>query len=348
LCSAAHSKDGVRVGVYYFPGWKDGAEASREFPWKAIHPYPERKPLSGWYLEGDDSITQRQISWMANHKIDYVIYDWYFTAQGIPRLSHAIESYLRQKDVLGTSFAIMWANHSNFPQAFSQFEKMVDYWIDNYFQDPRYELVNNQPLLIIFSPSNLDSKAKSFGSTATELISFIRRRSHLRMGRIPFIVGATHAVERRVNHEFLRHQYDAYTGYNYHYGVEGVFKGANYSHSYNELIDGYSRTWNWMLRNSKLPYMLPVTSGWDRRPWGGSNDPLHDNSGGNPDEFQEHVRSAASLILKNPQRTLGRMHICCWNEYGLPNVSDTRSSHSATSITFFFLMFIALPIFVSP
>ncbi|MBK7050726.1 MAG: hypothetical protein IPH54_08055 [Rhodoferax sp.] len=25
-------------------------------------------------------------------------------------------------------------------------------------------------------------------------------------------------------------------------------------------------------------YVVPMTSGWDKRPWGGSKDPEHDNS----------------------------------------------------------------------
>lgn len=312
----ANASSNIRVGVYYFPGWRDHAEPSRALPWETLKAYPERKPLQGWYQEGDDAVTRQQLSWMRQHQVAYVIYDWYWTKSGKPRLAHAIDSFLRVGSAAGPRFSIMWANHNEVPLSLEQFDQISDVWIEHYFADPRYETVDGRPLLVIFSPESLDKRARLFGSNATELIQRLRQRCRERLGTDPYVVGATHAVAKRVNDQFLRHGYDAYSGYNYHYGVEGVFRGANYSHSYAELSAGYAVTWRWMLENSALPYILPVTSGWDRRPWGGSHDPLHDLSGGTPAQFFEQVRAARDLIQRYPVKSLGRLHVCCWNEYG--------------------------------
>lgn len=37
------------VGAYYFPGWKTASQ------WQPLQRFPERKPVLGWYREGDQS-----------------------------------------------------------------------------------------------------------------------------------------------------------------------------------------------------------------------------------------------------------------------------------------------------
>jgi hypothetical protein len=61
---------------------------------------------------------------------------------------------------------------------------------------------------------------------------------------------------------------------------------------------------------------VPVTSGWDKRPWGGSPDKMHDQSYSTPREFKEHLESARSVLNRFPGETLRTVVICCWNEFG--------------------------------
>ncbi|MNL55739.1 hypothetical protein D3C87_1791710 [compost metagenome] len=88
------------------------------------------------------------------------------------------------------------------------------------------------------------------------------------------------------------------------------------SESYLELSEGYLQTWKWVLDNSNLPYMLPLTSGWDKTPWGGSPNPLHDNSISTPEQFSKHLKQAKKVLNENKTKTLNTVVICCWNEYG--------------------------------
>ena len=80
-------------------------------------------------------------------------------------------------------------------------------------------------------------------------------------------------------------------------------------------MDGYEESWNWIVQNSPIPYMVPLISGWDSRPWGG-NTP-HDMSFSTPKQFEVHLQRAKRLIDKYPQKTLRTAVICCWNEYGV-------------------------------
>lgn len=59
-----------------------------------------------------------------------------------------------------------------------------------------------------------------------------------------------------------------------------------------------------------------MTSGWDKRPRGGSKAPLHDDSRSTPGEFRNHLLAARAVIDKYPTLTRRMGVICCWNEYG--------------------------------
>jgi len=62
--------------------------------------------------------------------------------------------------------------------------------------------------------------------------------------------------------------------------------------------------------------MIPMSSGWDRRPWGGSKDPRRDLSVSTPDSFEAHLRAARDYMDKFPDKTQRMGVICCWNEFG--------------------------------
>ncbi len=61
------------VGAYYFPGWHD---ASR---WQPLQRFPERRPVLGWYREGDPEVADWQIKWAVEHGITFFAYDWYWS-----------------------------------------------------------------------------------------------------------------------------------------------------------------------------------------------------------------------------------------------------------------------------
>jgi hypothetical protein len=316
-CTTGDCAPKYNIGVYYFPGWHSPVwpRIIKDQPWDPIKPYPE-KPLLGWYDDGDDAVVSRQLTWMKQYGITFVVYDWYWTNlnNGVV-LEEPINAHLRSSAGASMDFAILWSNHSNVPSSLSQFDEVVHYWIQNYFSHSNYYRIDGQPVVYIFDRNALDQDAIKFRSRAEELLARAKKMAKAAGYRGIYFVACSQAYAPEVN-KTASSGYSAISAYNYHYGLSGVYDNPRPSHSYQELEDGYSETWTWMINNSKLPYMIPVTSGWDKRPWGGSPDPKHDNSESTPITFRDQLLRAKSIIDKNPQKTLKTMMICCWNEYG--------------------------------
>ncbi|MFT4064744.1 glycoside hydrolase family 99-like domain-containing protein [Paraburkholderia sp.] len=305
------------VGVYYYPGWLFVPPLIQEPPWDAIRKYGGRKPILGWYDEGRIDTATRQLQWMHEYGIDFVIYDWYWINDGGPVLTQAIDAYLQSPARSAVKFSILWANHTDTPSSLGQFDAIVDYWIRHYFSQKSYYRVDGVPVVFIFSPDGLERKAASFGTGVEQLLARARRKA-VNAG-LPgiYFVGTSQAVAGPIQHDLPASGYDAVSAYNYHMGLSGRYSvDIPLSHSYRELTDGYLQSWSWILAHSRLPYFVPVTSGWDKRPWGGSPDKMHDQSYGTPREFKEHLESARSLLDRYPGETRRTVVICCWNEFG--------------------------------
>lgn len=304
------------IGVYYFPGWLDdqrGAPAKK--PWDRIKAYPEREPLLGWYREGDIAIVEQQIDWMESYGIDYVVYDWYW--DGKPMLEHALAAYMKAANREKLKFSLLWSNHSKSPENLEQFTTMIRYWVKYYFTRNNYLLIDGKPAVFIFSQERLRVNAKKFGYSTADLIKLANEIATKAGFAGIYFVGSTEAVTYWVKEYGPKNGYDAFSKYNYHRGFSGTYNPLTLpSHSYAELDRAYQQNWDWILQNSPLPYILPMTSGWDKRPWGGSTDPFHDNSFGNPVEFENHLLAGRSRLDKYPAKTKKMAVICCWNEFG--------------------------------
>lgn len=311
-CSAPR----YQVGVYYYPGWKDNAEQARAQPWEVIKSYPEREPFLGWYEEGSTDIAEQHVKWMSSYGIDFVIYDWYWKKNNQTRLSHALDAYLALKEKHGVKFSILWANHSEVPENYEQFDSMVDFWIKNLITDENFLKIDGRPAVFVFSPETLDRNARKFGSSGKILIE--RANAIARKWGFPgfFLIGSGNALVGQINN-IHRDGYDAISAYNYHRGFSGKVDNRPLSRSYTELVDGYEESWKWILENSKIPYIVPLTSGWDKRPWQKSGVvDEHDKSYGNPSDFESHLKKSKMYMDAHPQKTIKMTVICCWNEFG--------------------------------
>lgn len=305
------------IGVYYYPGWSSNAIGAGEtYPWVRIRPYKEREPLLGWYEDRDVKVLDQQLQWMHTYGINFVVFDWYWDGNQT-RLEQSVNAYLRADSRNLVKYSLLWANHFSVPNNREQFRGMVTYWLDHHFKNPEYQLIDGKPVVFVFSPDRLRDNTKNFGSSTRELLDIAQKMA--RDAGLPgiYFVMSTPALEYWVKGFAQEAGFSALSAYNYHQGFSGSPGSATrLSHSYSELDSDYRKNWDWIVSNSKLPYIIPMTSGWDKRPWGGSPDPLHDKSLSRPAEFELHLRAAKSMMDVYPQKT-GRMGvICCWNEYG--------------------------------
>jgi len=313
LSCSVYAQD-YNIGVYYFPGWTVSPGMWWSPPWERIKPYPEREPLLGYYPEGETWVAEKHIEWMHKYGVDFIIYDWYWNKDKKPHLEHALKAYLKASNKDLIRFTILWSNHTDVPENLEQFETMVDYWIKNYFNQRQYLCVDGKPVVYIFSPYNLRNNASKFGKTVRELLELARAMASRAGLKGIYFVACTQADYYWVTDHIPKSGYDAVSGYNYHRGYNGKYEEGGLSKNFGELAAGYKQSWSWIIKNSRLPYFVPVTTGCSGKPWG-SRTP-HDESVSDPKSFRKHLQEAKDLVDKYPNKTKKTVVVCCWNEFG--------------------------------
>jgi hypothetical protein len=326
LAARADVTPDYNIGVYYFPGWKNKAPGALiDYPWIPIKNYPERKPLLGWYPEGDVGVMDQQLAWMNSYGVDFVVFDWYWNAAKKPYLDHAINAYLQAPKRKLVQFALLWANdaQAKVPSDEDQFLSMIQFWIAHYFGNAQYMKIDNKPVVFVFSPELLRNDAAGFGASVGQLFARANQLAQRAGYAGVYFVASTEAVENWVKWFDPDNGFAALSAYNYHRGFSGVYNPLKLmSWSYRELDDDYRESWDWILKASKLPYFVPVTTGWDKSPWGGSLDRRHDQSGATPAQFRGHLQAARARLDRYPEKTRKTALICCWNEYGEGSVLE--------------------------
>lgn len=306
-----------RIGAFYFPGWTE-SDWTPKGVWTPIKAYPEREPLLGWYREGDPLIMERQLDWMSSHGIDFVMFDWYYSHDDV-RAEHALKAYLTvPQDKV--SFALMWANHDE-PTTPAIWRRLVATWIDRYFASSRYERIKGRPVVMILSLERLAANAKTAGTSLKQLIDTARAMTNAAsMPEIYFVGGTDDMSIPLVRTDAPAAGIAAISAYNLHRKtVADAVADPNWGRltrgGYRGLDAAYRAQWAQGLK-LPLPFIVPMTSGWDHRPWGPSPDPLHDRAIATSAEFRAHL-SAARRILDRPGRQRSGIGlICCWNEFG--------------------------------
>ncbi len=292
------------VGVYYFPGWKSWGQ------WLPILSFPERKPVLGWYREGDPEVADWHIKWAVEHGITFFVYDWYWV-QGARMLEHALhDGYLRSRYRSLLKFCLLWANHN--PPKTSSLEDclaLTRHWLAHYFRLPEYFTVDGKPLVIIFSPYRL---REDLGSDEVRKALEAMRQECVQHG-LPglYIAACVGSVGEAVR--AAAEGYDAVTAYNW--PTLGMRSGERWS-PFEMLVDAYRQRWESIVQQGTLPLIVPISGGWDSRPWHGEEAVVR--FGRTPQNFRRHLQDAKAFLDKFvPQgKALPIALVEAWNEWG--------------------------------
>jgi hypothetical protein len=304
-----------QIGVYYFPGWADAIGAPFHPPWDKIKTYTEREPYLSWYKEGDTAVAVQHINWAIKYGIDFFVYDWYWDGSK-PYLEHALKAFFRCSNANKLKFCLLWANHSEVPSSLDQFTSMIEYWIKNYFNKPNYLTIDGKPVVFIFAPQQLRDNISKFGKTTKDLFSLARSSANAKGLKGIYFVGSSPAHPWWINDFLPNNSYDAISTYNYH---NRSFRGF-YTDTippavdYDQLRQGYNSQWSWIVEHSTLPYIVPISAGWDKRPWGSISP--SDNCHSTPESFASMLSDAKAMMDNYPDKTLKMGVICAWNEFG--------------------------------
>jgi hypothetical protein len=300
------------VGVYYFPGWRTASQ------WHPVQRFPERQPVLGWYQEGLPEVADWHIKWAVEHGITFFAYDWYWV-KGSRQLEHALhDGYFKARYRHLLKFCLLWANH-NPPQTHSLEDSLAvtRHWITHYFQRPEYYRLEGKPVVIIFSPHSFRSDLGVEGTRR----ALAAMREECRRAGLPglFLVACVSGPQ-----EAVEEGYDAVTCYNWAaLGLRGEEKRGPFS----TLIEGYHRQWEALITQGRLPLMLPLSGGWDSRPWHGETAMVR--FGRTPELFKQHLHQARAW-LERPEarpRLLPAILIEAWNEWGEGSYIEPHQEH---------------------
>lgn len=293
------------VGAYYFPGWKTASQ------WEPLQRFPERKPVLGWYREGDPEIADWHIKWAVEHGITFFAYDWYWS-QETRQLEHALhDGYFQARYRSLLKFCLLWANHN--PPGTSSHDDclaVTRYWIENYFHRPEHLTFDGKPVMILFSPHRLTEDLGSDGvKRAFDAMRAECREAGLNGLYLIACVGDAGGA-RTASAE----GYDAVTAYNWpHLGMTGEGNFAPFE----TLVPGYRRQWEHLMEESPVPlWPLPVCGGWDSRPWHGENNLVR--FGRTPELFKRHLLDASEVVEARNPKSEGPKAVLveAWNEWG--------------------------------
>jgi len=322
----------ITLGMYYFGQWSPTVFnafncATVNNWWGCIKPYPDRKPLLGWYDNNDVSIVNQQLAWMADYGIDFVSIAWYW--RGKPDASEApILTYLRTENKTRVPYTLMWANHDGYPKSHDDWDALVTHWLTNHIFDesgkprPEYFYIDGKPAVFIFNGGELMPQSRASGfATVADMLNYARDKAKARgLQGIYFVGGQITASAIPALSPLQNYGLDAITTYNYN-GISQI--------SYADFDRGYRGQWDSILANPALgniPYFLPMSAGADESPW---RNGVANNRMATPDEFEGHLRAGYSKITGNIEKTKKFGMFCCWNEYGEGTIIEPTEYYGA-------------------
>ena len=249
------------IGAYYFPGW-DGANK-----WRCVRDVaPIRKPVLGWYDEGNPECADWQIKWAVENGIKYFSVDWYWSAGG-RHLEHWLHNaYMKSKYRKYLKWCMMWANH-NAPNTHSEADQraVTQYWIDHYFGMSEYYRINDMPVVCIWAPGNMrrdmggSAGAKKLLDISQEMVKAAGYKGIYFTAMCSPDAGAVQLLKDEGYSETQTYHYMGHGG-----------KAANPMRFSFDLVANSSREhWQQFVDIGTLPFMPNISTGWDSRPWHG-------------------------------------------------------------------------------
>jgi len=311
---AQQAKPKATVGAYYFDGWSGKTEAIH-LPKLLQTEYADRKPVWGWR---DDTveIMEKQIDYCADHDIAFWAFDWYYP-EGKTKttpLNNALDLYLKAPNCQRLKFCLLAVNHAGFYIGPKEWDACCDKWIE-LFQKPTHLRLDGQPLLIFFSPGELQ---KAFGGVEGVRKAFDSLRARAKKAGLPGVSIAACTGPGRHLADLARSGYSVFTGYN----INGGWMNGGGSQPFRKLISDSGKIFEQMAETSPLPCIPIITAGWDRRPWEQGQLPPEKMSVWYPDRtpklVEEFVKVGVRWLDKHPDKATPQrlLLIYAWNENG--------------------------------
>jgi len=324
------AKTKYTLWTHYCPLWKEGTH----YGWKLIEPWPERKPVLGWYDEGTPEVADWHIKYMLEHGISGVIYCWYRANTNGPvqqKLGHALHNGLLKARYLPMiRFGIMWENGcgQGVGSAEDLLRNVLPFWIDNYFCHPSYIRLDGKPVLYIWVPSNVTKQlggSENVRSTFEQMRAECGRRG---LGGL-YLVGCVGNQDKALLETMAKEGWDASSAYSIgdiHSPPENATPvGEFLAAPYELFIKRQEAVWKFKRQVGLLPDITTIMMGWDSRPW--KETPLF-WAGNTPEKFRELCLRAKAVMDAStsiPEKNIAVF--TTWNEFGEGHYIEPTRGH---------------------
>jgi hypothetical protein len=307
--------------THYCPLWKQGTH----YGWDRIEPWPERKPVIGWYNEGSPDVADWHIKYWLEHGISAVVYCWYRSSIDAPvtveniHIGHAIhEGLLHAKYLPMIKFAIMWENGcgKGVGSAKDLMENVLPFWIKHYFSHPSYLKVDGKPVLYIWVPRNV---TKHVGGSENVRKAFDDMREECKrrgLGGL-YIVGCVGSQDKERLELMKKEGWDASSAYGNNWKQPPVVKrvGDDVCAPFEGFVEQQEEIWKFKRDLRLLPDITAAMMGWDSRPWKETAFFWSENT---PEKFKDLCQRAKKIMDAKTSSGPDKDTIifCCWNEFG--------------------------------
>ncbi len=292
----------VRLGSYYFPGH---FHAGR---WAPMKSYGSPTPLLGYYRDGAPGVADWHIKWAVEHGISYFVFDWYYDHHTGTVAEHNTaldQGFLQAQYRNLMEFAIFWCNEEALTEPLYTEPELVLFGKtlgERYFAQPNYLRVEGRPVVFISRPSRWIA---SLGDRAGELLARISAAAGLPEGQLVYFV----ALQSHNLSGLKAAGFSACSAYNYA-NERTADEGSPLRATYADMVTSYERLWKQVREDGTLPYIVPLSPGWDSRPWYREHALVR--TGATPELFEAMCRRSLDYVDLRCPLVIAE----CWNEFG--------------------------------
>lgn len=296
--------DGVDTGMVMYPMWREGMH----YGWDTISPYAdERKPLMGYYTEGQVEVADWQNKWLIEHGVDYAIYPFVRPAEykvNESLVGEPVKASVRGEDLLDGYMESFYKDKLKFAIMLSQFSTdrykdaddfvtyAVPYIKEYFFRNPNYMVINNKLPVFNYSIGNTSNAIGGYQGIQKIADALNAAAKELGYDGVIYCADAAsnsgHTIVNNVNRDYLR-------VWNYTKAVGDV----------NVLKSEINKEYNF-----DEHYIPSISVGFDDTPWRESSSEMM--SASDVKELCQYVENHASFKTETEKMVV----FTCWNEYG--------------------------------
>lgn len=326
------------IGAMYFGGWE---LYDNKDPWDPVRPYPDRRPILGFYDGGSPEVADWDIKWALESGIQFFVYCWYRKKENLGhpvtvddlflhRCIHQGLFHAKYQDQF--RFAIMWENENagGVSSESDLIDNLLPFWIENYFRRANYLKINSTPVLYVYRPEHL---IKGFGGVARTKSALDHIREVMRSKGFPglFIFGEHRGTDSSIMTSDRASGFDAMFAYCIGPENGGSITSAGTPRPSSAQYPSPEETIAWQMdimqvwkQKNEIPIMPTASVGWDPMPWHG------DDSGPDylnpkkmvrwrlaPEQYQSLLQRIKEFMPTLPADNPGRNMLLLdnWNEW---------------------------------